>query len=62
LNHAFRFQLGVCVRDGCTVNTQLGGELAACGDAVPGAKFAGMDQGAELIAQLNIERDVAFGL
>jgi uncharacterized protein with gpF-like domain len=44
------------------VNTQLRGELAARRDAVTRAKFAGMDQGAKLIAQLNVERDVAFGL
>ena len=62
LNHAFRFQLGVCVRDGCTVNTQLGGELAAGRDAVAGAEFAGMDEGAELIAQLDVKGYVAFGL
>ena len=62
LNHPFGFQLGVCVRDGGTVNAQLRSELAACRDAVTCAKLAGMDQGAKLIAKLNVKRDVAFGL
>ena len=41
---------------------RVGRQFAAGGDAVAGAKFAGMDQGAELVAQLNVQRDVAFGL
>jgi hypothetical protein len=44
------------------VNTELRGELAARRDAVAGAKFAGMDQGAELVAQLDVKGDVAFRL
>jgi predicted deacetylase len=44
------------------VNTQLRGEFAARRDAVARAKLAGMDQGAELIAQLDVKGYVAFGL
>jgi len=40
----------------------LRGQLATRRDAVAGAQFAGMDQRAKLVAQLDIKRNVAFGL
>jgi len=58
----FGFEFGVRVRDGGAVNAQLRGEFAACGNAFSGAQIASVNQGADLIAQLDVERDVAFGL
>ncbi len=62
LNQAFGFEFGVGVCDGGPVNPELRGQLAAGGDAVTVAQFAAMDESAELVAQLDVERDVAFGL
>ncbi len=45
-----------------TPSAKVRGEFAAGGDAVAGAEIAGMDQGAELIAELYVEWNVAFGL
>jgi hypothetical protein len=40
----------------------LGREFAAGGDALTRAQIAGMNHGANLVAQLDIERNVALGL
>ena len=37
-------------------------EFTAGGNAVAGAKVAGVNEGAKLVTQLDIEGDVAFGL
>jgi hypothetical protein len=44
------------------VDAEHGGELAAGGDAVAWAQITSMDQGAKLIAELNVQRDVGFWL
>ena len=62
LNQAFGFEFGVGVCDGGAVNAELCSEFAAGGDAVAVAQFAAMDEGAKLVAQLDVERNVAFGL
>ena len=62
LNQAFRFEFGVGVCDGGPVNAELRREFAARGDAVAVAQFATMDEGAKLVAKLDVERNVAFGL
>src|ERR1700693_3971819 len=61
-DQAFGFELGVRVCDGGAVNAQLRGEFAACGGAFSRAQIASVNQRADLIAQLDVERDVAFGL
>jgi hypothetical protein len=37
-------------------------EFPAGGDAVTGTQIAGVDQGTELVAELDVEGDVALGL
>jgi ABC-type sulfate/molybdate transport systems ATPase subunit len=44
------------------VNTEHLREFAAGRNAVARAKVTGVNQGAKLIAELNVERNVAFGL
>jgi hypothetical protein len=44
------------------MNTQLDGELARGRNAVTNAQISAMDQRADLIAQLHVERNVAFEL
>jgi hypothetical protein len=44
------------------VNSQHGGELAASGNAVAGAQIARMNKGAQLVAKLDVERNVALWL
>ena len=56
----FEFSVGVCDRR--PVNAELAGQFAACGNAVARAKLARMDERAQLIAQLYVQRNVAFGL
>jgi len=62
LYEAFGFEFGVSVGDGGAMNTESESEFAAGGDAVTGTKIASVDEGAELVAELDIERNVAFGL
>jgi hypothetical protein len=62
LNQAFGFEFGVGVCDGRPVNAKLRGKFTARGDAVAVTELAAMDKGAKLVAQLNVERNVAFGL
>jgi hypothetical protein len=44
------------------MHAQVLSKLAAGGNPVAGAQFTGMYQRAELIAELYVERDVAFAL
>ena len=62
LDQAFGFEFGVGVGDGGAVDAELPGEFTAGGNAVAGAELAGMDEGAELVAELDVQRNVAFGL
>jgi hypothetical protein len=62
LNHSFGFKFGIRIRYRGAVYAELRGQLAARRDSVTRSELAGMDQGAKLIAQLNVKRYVAFGL
>jgi hypothetical protein len=62
LNQAFGFEFGIGVRDGGAVNAKLRGKFAAGGNAVAVTQFAAMYEGAKLVAQLDVERNVTFGL
>jgi hypothetical protein len=44
------------------VHTQNGGKLTAGGNAITGTKVTCVNQRAKLIAQLDIERNMTFGL
>src|ERR1019366_3540160 len=58
----FGFELGIRVRDGGAVNASMRREFAACGDAFARTQIAPMNQRANLIAQLDVERNVTLGL
>ncbi len=62
LDEAFGFEFGVGIGDGGAMDAEGESEFAAGGDAVTGTQIAGMDQGTELVAKLDVEGDVAFGL
>jgi hypothetical protein len=62
LNEAFGFELRVGVRDRGTVHAEDLREFAAGWDAITRTQVAGVNEGAQLVTQLNIEGDVAFGL
>jgi hypothetical protein len=62
LDEALGFKFGVGVGDSGAVNAKGKGEFAAGGDAIAGAKIASVDQGTKLVAKLDVEWDVAFGL
>ena len=62
LNQPFGFEFRVGVRHRGAMNAELPGQFAARGNAVAGAQLAGMHQRAQLVAQLNVQRNMAFGL
>jgi hypothetical protein len=62
LDEPLGFEFGVGIGNGGAVHAESKSELAASGYAITGMQIAGMDQGTELVAELDIERDVAFGL
>jgi hypothetical protein len=62
LDKAFGFEFGVGVGDGGAMDAKRESEFTASWDAVTGTKIASVDQGAELVAELDVEWDVAFGL
>jgi len=62
LDEALGFEFGVGIGDGGAMDAESESEFAASGDAVTGTKIAGVDEGTELIAELDIERNVTFGL
>jgi hypothetical protein len=62
LDKAFGFEFGVGVGDGGAMDAKRESEFAAGRDAVTGTKIAGVDQGTKLVAKLDVEWDVAFGL
>jgi hypothetical protein len=44
------------------MDAQLSGKFAAGGDAIAVAQLTAVDKGAKLVAQLDVQRYVAFGL
>jgi len=62
LDEAFGFEFGVGIGDGGAMDTEGESEFPAGGDAVTGTQIASVDQGTELVAKLDVEGDVAFGL
>jgi hypothetical protein len=62
LDETLGFKFGVRVGDGGAMNAEGESEFTAGGDAVTGTQIASVDQGTKLVAKLDIEGDVAFGL
>jgi hypothetical protein len=62
LDEALGFEFGVGVGDGGAMDAKRESEFTAGGDAVAGAKIASVDQGTKLVAKLDVEGDMAFGL
>src|SRR5713226_6202468 len=62
LNQPFGFQLRVGVRHRCAMNAQHGRQLAARRDAVAGTQITGMHERAQLIAKLDVQRNVTLRL
>ncbi len=44
------------------MDAEHSGEFARCGDPVAWAKIAGVDEGAKLVTELDVERNVGFWL
>src|SRR6267143_4520426 len=61
-DQSFGFELRVRVGDCGAMDAELHSEFAARRKAVSKAQFACVYQGAKLVAQLDVERNVAFGL
>jgi hypothetical protein len=61
-DEAFGFEFGIGVRDSGAVDAQLRRQFATCGNALSGPQIASMNEGTNLVAQLDIERNVTFGL
>src|SRR5882762_1477517 len=61
-DQSFGFEFRVRVGDRGTVDAELYSEFAARRNAVSGAQIACVYQGPKLVAQLDVERNVAFGL
>ncbi len=62
LNQPFGFQFGVSIGNCRSVHAQLQRQFAAGGNAVARAQIAGVHQRAKLVAQLDVERNMAFRL
>ena len=62
LNQAFGFQLGVSIRYRGAVNAEHGRELAARRNAVAGTQISRVHEGAQLVAKLDVQRNVALWL
>jgi hypothetical protein len=61
-NQPSGFELGIGVGNGCAMHAELRRKFAAGRDAVAGAQVTTVNQRAELIAQLDVKRNVALGL
>src|SRR5260370_34270534 len=61
-DQTFGFEFRVRVGDRGTVDAELYSEFPARRNAVSGAQIACVYQGPKLVAQLDVERNVAFGL
>jgi hypothetical protein len=62
LDKAFGLEFGVGVGNGGAMDTKHLREFAAGGNAVAGVKVTGVNEGAKLVAELDVEGNVAFGL
>src|SRR4029077_19523629 len=62
LNQAFGFQLGVSIRHRGAVDAEHGRKLTAGGNAVALTQIAGVHESAQLVAKLDVQRDVALWL
>ncbi len=62
LNQPFRFQLGVGIRHRRAVNAEHGRKFTAGRNAVAGAQIARVNEGAQLIAKLDVQRNVTLWL
>ena len=62
LDEALGFEFSVGIGDGGAVNTENLREFAAGRNTVTRTEVPGVNEGAELVAQLDIEGDMAFGL
>src|SRR4029077_15965543 len=62
LNQPFRLQFGVSVRHRRAVDAKHGSQLAARWNAVTRAQSSRMDEGAQLIAKLDVKGNVALWL
>jgi ABC-type ATPase involved in cell division len=62
LDEALGLEFSVGVGDGGAMNTEHLREFAAGGNAVARPKVTSVNQGAKLIAKLNVEGNVAFRL
>ena len=61
-DQSFGFQLRVGIGDRGPVYTELHGKLPARGNAVTRTQIAAVHEGAELVAELHIERNMALWL
>jgi len=62
LNQSFRFEFSVGVRHGGAVHAEHSRKLAAGRNAVTGAQIARMNKGPQLIAKLDVQRNVTLWL
>jgi len=62
LDEAFGFEFGIGVGDGGAMDAEGKSEFTTGGDAVTGTKIAGVDQGTELVAKLDVKGNMALGL
>src|SRR6266566_8166861 len=61
-DQAFGFEFRVCIGDRSTVDAELQGKFTARRNAVSRTQIACVYQGAKLVAQLDVERNVTFRL
>ena len=62
LNETFRFQLGVGIGYRGAMNAEHGREFTAGRNAIARAQISGVDEGPQLIAKLDVQRNVALRL
>ena len=62
LNQALGFKLGISIRHRRAVNAEHGGKLTASRNAVAGTQIACVHEGAQLIAKLDVQRNVTLRL
>jgi hypothetical protein len=62
LDKAFGLKFGVGVGDGGAMDAEQLREFAAGGNAVAGAKITGVNKGPKLVAKLDVQGNMAFGL
>jgi hypothetical protein len=62
LNQPLRLKFGIGVCNRSAMNAKYGRQFAARRDTVAGPQVTRMNEGAQLIAKLNVKRNMAFGL